>query len=202
MPNCAYRGCKSDRRRDESVKFVPFPKPWVDINRTKHWIKLCGRSFRFDKVNYNYYVCEKHFHNHEDLDPKYNKTLEPIPFDVSFGAKVSTGETNPDPDSKALAAENTRIAGATSKTYSRPEKIVHVAVPVPHVPRPIPLSNTSTIDCDHDQPGQLEHAIICSVHVSFNSISKYFRHCKTTKDGVCGDSSRSDQRSITAPQKD
>ncbi len=149
MPRCTYRGCKSDWRTDKSIKFVPFPKPWIDVKRTKYWIKLCGRAYTFDKVNNNTFVCEKHFDCQDDLDPKYNKTLEPIPFD-SCESEVLREEPEAD--------ENAVVVGARIKTYSRPERIVRVAVPVPHQ---VSLPQSTNIDCDPSVPSGKQQFFGC-----------------------------------------
>lgn len=48
VKRCAWGQCNSDNRYShkphmENVKFHPFPKPWIDLERFSAWIKACGR---------------------------------------------------------------------------------------------------------------------------------------------------------------
>ena len=46
---CSW-GCNSDSRYSDrehmqGVKFFPFPKPWIDVESCRKWLRACGRSY-------------------------------------------------------------------------------------------------------------------------------------------------------------
>jgi hypothetical protein len=80
VKHCCYGTCKSDTRKDASIKFIPFLKAKVDLKRAKRWIHLCGRAdFSLDKITPYTYICVNHFPKGVDLNPQTNLDLEPFP---------------------------------------------------------------------------------------------------------------------------
>ena len=65
MPrHCAFGECHSNSKTaGPDIKFLPFPKPWIDLHRAKRWIHLCSRgpAFTVEKVTKDTYVCSLHF---------------------------------------------------------------------------------------------------------------------------------------------
>jgi len=46
----------------EGVCFFPFPKPWIDMDKCRKWIKACGRpleQLNENKISGHHYVCSK-----------------------------------------------------------------------------------------------------------------------------------------------
>jgi len=81
MPKtCSFLGCKNSSLKNPDLKFAPFVKPHIDLNRCKRWIQLCKRNVPVDKIKVYTYICSEHFGFNEVLDWKTNLNLEPIPF--------------------------------------------------------------------------------------------------------------------------
>ena len=66
--HCCYGLCNSDSRYShkphmENVDFIRFPKPWIDLEKCKKWVKACGRgdTFTTENVNNSTFICTKHF---------------------------------------------------------------------------------------------------------------------------------------------
>ncbi|XP_015127791.1 uncharacterized protein LOC107048869 [Diachasma alloeum] len=61
--HCAYASCNSDTRYPEDkVFFIPFPKPYKDLEKCKRWLEKCNRSnLALDKITKSTYICCKHF---------------------------------------------------------------------------------------------------------------------------------------------
>ena len=77
---CFFQKCKNYSTTAPDRYFVPFVKPHIDLKRCQEWIQLCGRpSIPVDKIKRWTFVCDEHFNAGEVLDPKFNKTLKPIP---------------------------------------------------------------------------------------------------------------------------
>ena len=77
VKHCAYMTCNSDDRYTPELKFVPFVKPWKDLNRAEQWKKLIGRPDL--KISKDTYLCAKHFpENESELNPRHNLNLEPF----------------------------------------------------------------------------------------------------------------------------
>jgi hypothetical protein len=80
VKHCCYGTCKSDTRKDASIKFIAFPKAKVNLKRAKRWIHLCGRvDFSLEKITPYTYICVNHFPKDVDLNPQTNLDLEPFP---------------------------------------------------------------------------------------------------------------------------
>lgn len=66
---CSWGTCNSDSRYShkdwmKDVSFLPFPKPAIDLERCRLWIKQCGRphsDLSVDKIRPHHFVCSKHF---------------------------------------------------------------------------------------------------------------------------------------------
>ena len=64
---CSWGCCNSDSRysdRDhmQGVKFFPFPKPWIDAESCRKWLRACGRPYEQlneKKIAGHHYVCSK-----------------------------------------------------------------------------------------------------------------------------------------------
>jgi len=77
MPNksCAFYSCKSNSRKDPTLKWTRFVSPYNDLERYKIWFeKLKRPSYN---VTRNTYVCEKHFPQGTDLNKLTNLELVP-----------------------------------------------------------------------------------------------------------------------------
>ena len=76
---CFFHKCKATPEKNPDRVFVPFVKPYMDIQRCKRWIQLSGRFVEVDRISKNTYLCSDHFGLNEVLNWKQNKNLEPIP---------------------------------------------------------------------------------------------------------------------------
>ena len=112
--------CFFDKCRNNSIKtperyFVPFVKPHHDMRRCKEWIRLCGRpSIPPDKIKRWTFVCDEHFNAGEVLNPKFNKTLKPIP------RQQQVQNVRADPDQNVELEADLSFTGPAKKTYSKP----------------------------------------------------------------------------------
>jgi hypothetical protein len=80
VKTCCYGLCNSDTRKDRTIRFLPFPKPKINLSRAKRWIHLCGRNdFTVDNITSRSYICTKHFPDQENFDLMSNSELEPFP---------------------------------------------------------------------------------------------------------------------------
>ncbi len=63
--HCQWGLCHNNSdKKDESVFFVPFPKPWIDKPRCDDWVYRCNnQKLVAANVDKNYYVCSDHFQN-------------------------------------------------------------------------------------------------------------------------------------------
>ena len=112
---CFFDKCKNNSIKTPERYFVPFVKPEKDIRRCKEWIKLCGRpSIPPDKIKRWTFVCDEHFNAGEVLNPKFNKTLKPIPRQQ----QVQNARANP--DQNVELEEDLSFTGPAQKTYSKP----------------------------------------------------------------------------------
>ena len=50
VKHCCYGGCNSNSKRHD-VKFIPFVKPTLNLQRCRRWIHLCGQDCKI--VNYS-----------------------------------------------------------------------------------------------------------------------------------------------------
>ena len=77
MPNksCAFYSCKSNSRKDPTLKWTRFVSPYNDLERYKIWFEKLKRP-SYD-VTRNTYVCEKHFPQGTDLNKLTNLELVP-----------------------------------------------------------------------------------------------------------------------------
>ena len=122
--------CFFDKCRNNSIKtperyFVPFVKPHQDIRRCKEWIHLCGRpSIPVDKIKRWTFVCDEHFNAGEVLDPKFNKTLKPIPrqqqVQNALPRQQQVQNARANPDQNVELGEDLSFTGPAEKTYSKP----------------------------------------------------------------------------------
>lgn len=64
---CCFGKCKSDSRKlkknpENTIFFVPFPKPNKESEKCKKWILACKRdNFNESNVNKYTYMCSLHF---------------------------------------------------------------------------------------------------------------------------------------------
>ena len=84
MATCSWGLCLNNKRKNPTLRFIPFVKPYgkfEDKERAKKWVHLCGRkNFTIDMINRNSYICAHHFPNYHqpiDFNPNVNKGLEP-----------------------------------------------------------------------------------------------------------------------------
>ena len=84
MSTCSMGLCKNNKRKNPTLRFIPFVKPFgrfANEERAKRWVHLCGRKdFTVDQITQNSYICAHHFPNYEnkkDFNPILNKELEP-----------------------------------------------------------------------------------------------------------------------------
>ena len=153
MPyHCCWGKCHSNSSRTSAdIRFLPFPKPWIDLDRAKRWLHLCGREdFTLDNITKNTYICSLHFNvaGELSLDWKVNKSLEPV--SARSGKAVSQRRIlNRDgvgPDSPAIQVETELVLKKKSdpKTYTREFRKKSRFVFIPTKPRHPP--ETSFID--------------------------------------------------------
>ena len=84
VKSCAYNGCRINSKSSPDVKFVAFPKPWVDRERTAHWLRLIGSLMFPEEVNDNTRLCINHFDPSETLlDWKKNQSLTPREYEFA-----------------------------------------------------------------------------------------------------------------------
>ena len=77
MPNksCAFYSCKSNSRKDPTLKWTRFVSPYNDLERYKIWFEKLKRPY-YNVTRFTY-VCEKHFPQGTDLNELTNLELVP-----------------------------------------------------------------------------------------------------------------------------
>ena len=78
---CAWGKCRSDSRYShkshmEGVNFFPFPKPWMNLDRCRSWLKACTRpneQMNLHMKGHHHYVCSLVSHN--KVLPKNNSAV-------------------------------------------------------------------------------------------------------------------------------
>ena len=73
---CAYHTCKSDSRKDKSIKWAKFVSKYKDLERHEKWIKQLNRRPDYD-FGRHLFICDKHFPPDTDLNYDTNPDLLP-----------------------------------------------------------------------------------------------------------------------------
>ena len=109
MANCSMGLCKNNRRKNPTLRFIPFVKPFgrfADKERAKRWVHLCGRKdLTVDKITHSSFICAHHFPNYEekkDFNPILNKELEPYNYFSSKHPKFVKTKGNTGKLSRAI----------------------------------------------------------------------------------------------------
>ena len=162
MPyHCCWGKCHSNSLRTSSeIHFLPFPKPWIDLGRTKRWVHLCGREgFTVDSVTKNTYICSLHFNASAEpsLDWKKNPSLEPV--SARAGKEVSRRRVLERTSAEASAAntEEDLILFKTNnpKTYTKTRKTPPFFY-IPIKPRNPPSTAAIDVLPEEEDPGYPE----------------------------------------------
>lgn len=67
VKHCAFGTCNSDTRKlkrdpNNSIFFIPFPKPHLDLKKCRKWIIACKREhFGQSNITKDTYICNLYF---------------------------------------------------------------------------------------------------------------------------------------------
>ena len=143
--SCAWGICGNTDNKNPTLRFISFVKPYGTLGdhaRAARWVYLCGRkNFSLENINQHSYICARHFPNHhnpKDLNPHFNKNLEPYSCRLVqpkfVPTKGNTVEKKPKiPVDLHKVDEQPEGKFENIKTFSRP-KVATIEVPYAKIP--------------------------------------------------------------------